>query len=71
MSLLVIIAWSAGAVLYALIGLHVGYDIAVYNRGLMPSARLSPWLRGALWPLFALLGGVLVLTDRWTAERRR
>lgn len=49
--------------LYAMMGVHVGYTVAEGNRGLVPKFRLSPWLRGALWPIFVCTGLVLTLTD--------
>jgi hypothetical protein len=49
--------------LYALIGVHVGYSVAEGNRGLLPSFRLSPALRGVLWPVFVASGLILTFTD--------
>jgi choline-glycine betaine transporter len=61
--------------MYAMIGVHVGYSVAESNRGLLPRFRLSPWLRGALWPVFVTAGFLLTLLDYLLAsgadKRRR
>ena len=48
---------------YALVGLHVGYDVATHNRGMLPAQRLSPWLRGVFWLPYAVVGFGLTVGD--------
>ena len=53
---------------YVMLGVHVGYEVAEGNRGVHPQLRLSPWLRGALWPFFVAFGFILILFDYFRAS---
>ncbi len=55
---------------YAAISLVVGRDVADANEARYPFNQQSPWLRGALWPLFVLAGVVLTLWDIGHPEPR-
>lgn len=56
---------------YTLIGLHVGTEIAAHNRGLLLSARVSPWARGILWLPYVVLGFFLILGDLWSERNAK
>jgi hypothetical protein len=66
----VAVLWVIGSVTYALVGLHVAFDVAQHNRGMLARHRQSPWLRGAFWFAYAIVGFILTIGDR-AAERRR
>ena len=62
-AVLAVFVTSLGCLLYVLIGLHIGMDIAIANRGMLMHMRVSPWLRGALWPFYVVLGIAITLIE--------
>lgn len=56
---------------YVCVALVVGASVADHNRGMLPSERPSPVLRGAFWLPYCITGLILNLMASGAAKPRR